>query len=71
MRKTILSAAIAASMLTGCSKRESPVVLTPEMEAEQKEAVDAANQAESTRQKTGKTGRALTGAEQEALRAKK
>lgn len=71
MYRTILIAAFAAALLTGCSKSDKPVVLTPEMEAEQKEAQAAVNKAESARQKSGQSGKPLTGAQTEALRAKR
>ncbi len=69
MRKTILSAAFVAALLTGCSKSDKPVVWTPEMEAAQKEAQESVNKAESGHQKVEKAGK-LTGADLEALRAK-
>lgn len=71
MRRTILCAAFAAALLAGCSKSDKPVVLTPEMEAEQKEAQASANKAEYARQKTGQSGKPLTGAQTEALRGKR
>jgi hypothetical protein len=70
MRKTILTAAFAAALLTGCSKGEKPVVMTPEMEAEQKQAVESANQDEAAHRKNGgQASKPLSGAEKEAQRA--
>jgi hypothetical protein len=72
MRKTILSSAFVAALLTGCSKGDSPVVMTPEVEAAQKEAVESANQAEAAHKKNGgQASKPLTGSEQEALRRQK
>jgi|GEM_PF-6561730 len=54
MRNVILACAVVAAALTGCSKKESPVVVTPEMEAEQQRWQKEVNELEGARKKNEK-----------------
>jgi hypothetical protein len=61
-----------AAVLAGCSKRDKPVVVTPEMEAEQVQAQESVNKSESARQRSDQpsSGR-QSGSEQERARQQK
>jgi hypothetical protein len=52
--------------LVGCSKKDGPVVVTPEMEAQQKQAEREVHEAESAMQKRQKPSRAATVDEEES-----
>jgi hypothetical protein len=70
MRLTrIACAAVLATALIGCSKGDGPVVVTPEMEAEQKQEEKNAYDGESARQKLDPThGPTTTAEDQERAR---
>jgi hypothetical protein len=48
---SLICAALFAVGVVGCSKKEGPVVVTPEMEAQQKQAEREVHNAESAMQK--------------------
>jgi hypothetical protein len=54
MRNVILACAVAVAALTGCSKKPEPVVMTPELEAEQKQVQKEVNDLEGARKKNEK-----------------
>jgi hypothetical protein len=63
---SLICAALFAVGLVGCSKKEGPVVVTAEMEAQQKQAEKEVHEAESAMQKRQKPGRTLSVDEEES-----
>jgi hypothetical protein len=63
---SLICAAFFMVGLVGCSKNDTPVVATPEMEAQQKQAEREVHEAESAMQKRQKPSRAATVDEEES-----
>jgi hypothetical protein len=72
MRKLVLAfAATLAATAIGCGSKSGPVTVTPEMEAQQKEADAKVQEEETARQKTEKLTGKPTAEDEEAARARR
>ena len=72
MRKLMTAfAALLAAAAVGCGSKSGPVTVTPEMEAQQKEADAKVQEEETMRQKTEKLTGKPTAEDEEAARARR